>query len=69
MAQKAKEVYSHFATHYLPSAIFAISEDGKGGLPLFNSRYVEGKTLIYVCKNETCHLPVENVEGAVDLMR
>lgn len=35
-------------------------------LPLFKNRYKEGKTLIYVCRNNTCQLPVEEVPLALE---
>ncbi|HQQ93144.1 MAG TPA: thioredoxin domain-containing protein [Bacteroidia bacterium] len=34
-------------------------------LPLFKDRYQEGKTLIYVCRNSVCGLPVEDAESAL----
>jgi len=37
-------------------------------LPYFENRYVEGKTLIYVCCGNHCSAPVETVEEAVKLI-
>lgn len=53
-----------FREHYLPNQIFAGSP-GPSGLPLLQNRFVEGKTLLYVCENNACKLPVETVEAAV----
>lgn len=50
--------------HYLPNAIFAGST-GQSVVPILRDRLTEGKTLIYVCENNTCGLPVEDVEQAV----
>ncbi|MES2762312.1 MAG: thioredoxin domain-containing protein [Bacteroidota bacterium] len=47
-----------------PNVIFALSEKASD-LPLLKSRYVEGQTLIYVCKNNSCLLPTETVEEAL----
>jgi uncharacterized protein YyaL (SSP411 family) len=47
-----------------PNVIFAISENASD-LPLLKSRYVEGQTLIYVCKNNSCLIPTETVEEAL----
>ncbi len=49
---------------YLPNQIFAGSP-GPSELPLLHNRFVEGKTLIYVCENNTCKLPVENVADVI----
>jgi len=53
------------ARHYLPNKILAGSIDGHSKLPLLEHRYSENKTLIYVCQNRTCKLPVESVEKAI----
>ena len=50
--------------HFLPHSIFMGSK-AKSKLPLLKDTFIEGKTLIYVCKNNTCQLPVENVEEAL----
>lgn len=47
-----------------PNVIFALS-DKKSDLPLLKNRYVEGQTLIYVCKNNSCLLPSQSVEEAL----
>jgi uncharacterized protein YyaL (SSP411 family) len=47
-----------------PNVIFALS-DKTSDLPLLKNRYVEGQTLIYVCKNNSCLLPTETVAEAL----
>lgn len=63
----APEKIREFNRHFLPNVIIAgsISEDDA---PLFQNRYVEGKTLIYVCVNNACQLPVEKTDAAIDLI-
>lgn len=56
-----------FHKHYLPNVIFALSETASA-LPLLQNRYVEGRTLIYVCRNNACQLPVTGVEDALKQM-
>jgi uncharacterized protein len=51
----------------ITNAILACSR-GESGLPLLRDRHVEGKTMIYVCENRTCKLPVETVEEALKLI-
>ena len=46
---------------YLPNAIF-VGSKSSGELPLLENKYVEGKTLIYVCENKTCKAPTERIE-------
>jgi uncharacterized protein YyaL (SSP411 family) len=43
---------------FLPNIIL-FGGKGEGSLEILSSRLVEGKTLIYVCENRICQLPVE----------
>lgn len=50
--------------HYIPNAIFVVTASNSA-LDILEHRFVEGKTLIYVCKNRTCSLPVAEVKEAL----
>ena len=55
--------------HYIPNKIFVGSRNGRESrLPLLENKYVEGKTMIYVCKDKSCQLPVEDVSEALKQM-
>jgi hypothetical protein len=58
------EIKKSFRNSYLPYTIFVESNKASDH-PLFKNRYVEGKTLLYVCRNNTCNLPVETAEEAL----
>jgi uncharacterized protein len=48
---------------------FILCSENESNLPLFEHRKPpEHKTFIYVCINNTCSLPVENVEEAVEIV-
>jgi uncharacterized protein YyaL (SSP411 family) len=47
---------------YLPHVIFLGGSEEN--LPLLENKYVEGKTVICVCRNKTCKLPVTSVGKA-----
>ena len=68
IGDNAMELYRQFNS-FIPNAVFAISKDGNEPLSLFEGRYQPGKTLIYICRNETCELPVESVEEAMKLIK
>ncbi len=51
--------------NYLPNLIYSGGEN-EGSLSLLENKLIEGKTMIYVCKNKTCGLPVENVNKALE---
>ena len=40
--------------------------DVEGSLPLLKNKYVEGKTMIYVCVEKTCKQPVNSVVAALE---
>jgi|26BtaG_2_1085354.scaffolds.fasta_scaffold00004_25 hypothetical protein len=54
--------------HYLPNKIIAGSNRETSG-SLFENRWVEDKTLIYVCVNNACQLPVEKATEAIKLIK
>lgn len=49
---------------YLTNALI-VGSTAKSELPLFKGRYSDDDTLIYVCQNTTCKLPVETAEEAL----
>jgi uncharacterized protein YyaL (SSP411 family) len=50
--------------HGLTNTILAVSAEDSG-LPLVKNRYMKGKTLIYVCENSACKMPVGSVDEAI----
>ena len=67
MGAGAVEMAKQMQQHYLPTAIFMGGESEN--LPLLKSKYVKGKTIIYVCRNKTCKLPVHNVNKAMEQLK
>lgn len=53
--------------HYLPRCIFMGGE--KEDLPLLENKLAAGRTLIYVCTNKTCKLPVEEVAKSLQQIK
>ena len=49
---------------YIPNALI-VGSTANNNLPLFEGRYVDENTFIYVCQNSTCKLPVTTVEEAI----
>ncbi len=59
----AYAVSEDLRSDFIPGVVIAASAF-KSHLPLLHQRYREGQTLIYVCRNKTCGLPVETIEAA-----
>lgn len=53
--------------HYLPFTVIAGGDDAT--LPLLKERANNKKLSFYVCRNNTCELPVHSVEEALQLLR
>ncbi len=53
---------------YIPNKLIVGSET-ESDFPLLHNRYVENETLIYVCVNKACKLPVSEVEKALQLLK
>jgi len=66
--KNAHEKKSELDKNYLPGKIFAGSTVSDSSLLLFQNRFVEGKTKIYVCENYNCKLPVEETAKALELI-
>ena len=62
--KKIKEINQE----YLPNKILAGSIK-KNNVPLLLNRYIENETLIYVCVNHTCKLPVKNSQEAINQLK
>ena len=63
-----QSIRKEFDQYFVPNKVVAGSA-GKSDLPLLEGRTpVDGKTLIYICFNKTCLLPVETVEEALGLL-
>jgi len=53
---------------YLPNALFLGGKD-EGTLELLKDKLQEDETMIYVCQNKICKLPVQEVEAALELLK
>ena len=52
--------------NYIPNA-FLLGGKNEGELELLKGKLLEGETMIYVCQNKVCKLPVTEVDKALEL--
>ncbi len=64
----AEILRKNLAKKYLPNTLIVGSRTDSD-LPLFEGRYVADGTYIYVCKDNTCKLPVDNVNDALEQLK
>ena len=63
MGEDALSKNHQMQQNYLPTALFMGGTEEH--LPLLENKGVEGGTLIYVCRNKTCKMPVKEVDAAM----
>src|SRR5690554_1279059 len=64
----AHEKINEFNLEYIPNKILA-GTTKTSSLPLLESRFLENETLIYICVNQTCKLPVKEVSEAMKQLK
>ncbi len=65
--EQAHEKFLKMQNSFYPNVVWAISSE-KNNLPLFKGRFVPGKTLIYICREGACQLPVEDPAEAIKML-
>ena len=65
---EAKERCTELQQLNLPNTLI-VGTSEKSELPLFEDRYFEDETYIFVCQNRVCKLPVNSVEKAVEQLK
>ena len=68
VGKKAKSLIAELGTYHLPNTLM-IGSLIESDLPLFEDRYFDDGTFIYVCRDATCKLPVDTVEKALEQLR
>lgn len=53
---------------YIPNKVVAFSET-ESTLPLLTSRLKKDQTLIYICRNKSCNLPLDSSEDAIKQLK
>jgi len=62
--KKAHEKRREFNQNYIPNKLL-VGSIKESNLPLLEMKEVNGSTMIYVCYNKACQLPVEEVSEAL----
>lgn len=65
--KNAQKIFLEMQDSFHPNVVWAFAEQSNSQ-PLFKGRFVPGKTLIYVCREGACRLPVENTAGAMKML-
>ena len=68
MGKDAHKKNLELQQHYLPSCLF-MGETDEENLPMLQEKLPDDKTLIYVCTNKVCKLPVEQVDRALNQIK
>ncbi len=67
VGKNAEQMRAELNKYYIPGKMLLGSEK-ESSLPLLENKYVKGETIIYVCIDKACKLPVSEVSEAVKQM-
>lgn len=67
VGKNASNKLSEINEFYIPNKLIAGSTSAKES-PLLKDRYLDNKTMIYVCVNKTCQLPVTETDKALEMI-
>jgi uncharacterized protein YyaL (SSP411 family) len=62
IGKDAKKYMRKFRQNYFPNVYCFWSETENNELEIFKNRYAEGTTLFYLCKNNSCEIPIDNFD-------
>jgi uncharacterized protein YyaL (SSP411 family) len=63
VGKNAPDLIEKMQKDYRPNIIWAYTNKDSS-VPVFKNRYVNNKTLIYVCREGECQLPATNINEA-----
>ena len=67
VGENAIEKATELNKKYLPNKL-VIGSSTSNDLPLLQNRFINGKTLIYVCVNKACKIPTENLDESINMI-
>ncbi len=68
VGKEAGKLISELNQNYIPNTLI-VGTKASSSEPLFEQRYMEDETYIYVCEERTCKKPVKTSEEALDQLR
>jgi len=68
VGSNAKKLAGNLHKKHLPNTLI-VGSTKESELPLFEGRYVDEGTFIYVCRDNTCKLPVDTVARALEQLQ
>jgi len=69
IGKDAKRFMKEFKQHYFPNVYLFWRETENNDLEIFKNRFVKGKTLFYICRNNSCELPIEEFELLIEKLK
>jgi len=68
LGEKSEEVLNEMQSGYHPNILWIFSKS-ESKIPILSNRRIPGKTLVYVCKEGVCLLPVETAKQAIEIVK
>ena len=67
VGKNAIDMATELNKKYLPNKL-VVGSSTSNDLPLLQNRFINGKTLIYVCVNKACKIPTENLDESINMI-
>ena len=68
VGKNANKLRQEMNVQYVPNKLY-LGSNKDSDLPLLENKYVKGKTMIYVCVNRACNLPVTEAAEALKQLK
>jgi len=65
--EKSQDFIKEINKHYIPNKIVAAAPDNSR-LPILEGRFTKGESLLFICVDGACKLPVDTINEALDLI-
>ena len=67
VGENAEQIRKEISAHYLANSL-VLGSTTDSELDLLQDKFVEGLTMIYVCQNKVCKIPVTEIDKALELV-
>ena len=68
MGENAGAIRHELEQEFLNNALI-LGGDNHSNLPLLEGKFIDGKTMIYICRERTCSKPIQSIFEALKLMK
>jgi len=69
VGNKAAAMLREWNAYYYPGIFCIAMDNDKDKLPIFNGKHTDGATMLFLCEDFACRLPVRHVAEIIKLIK